>query len=90
MWLLDKMLRKLVRQGQLVLTDYDGRVYTYGSGDPALRIRLTDKGAAFHIARDPRVGAGEAYMDGRLVIEPPHDIRDFVLFVMGQKAGGKI
>ncbi|HEY0959512.1 MAG TPA: cyclopropane-fatty-acyl-phospholipid synthase family protein, partial [Novosphingobium sp.] len=47
-------------------------------------------GAAFHIARDPRVGAGEAYMDGRLVIEPPHDIRDFVLFVMGQKAGGKI
>lgn len=90
MWLLDKMLRKLVRQGQLVLTDYDGRIYTYGSGDPVLRIRLTDKGAAFHIARDPRVGAGEAYMDGRLVIEPPHDIRDFVLFVMGQKAGGKI
>ena len=33
--------------------------------------RLTDKGAAFHIAKDPRVGAGEAYMDGRLVIEPP-------------------
>jgi len=24
--------------------------------------RLTDKGAAFHIAKDPRVGAGEAYM----------------------------
>jgi cyclopropane-fatty-acyl-phospholipid synthase len=27
--------------------------------------RLTDKGAAWHIAKDPRVGAGEAYMDGR-------------------------
>ena len=43
--------------------------------------RLTDKGAACHIAKDPRVGAGEAYMDGRLVIEPPSDIRDLVLLI---------
>ncbi|MPT23984.1 MAG: class I SAM-dependent methyltransferase, partial [Starkeya sp.] len=49
--------------------------------DAPLRIRLTDKGASTHIARYPRVGAGEAYMDGRMVIEPPHDIRDLVLFV---------
>ena len=27
------------------------------------------------------VGAGEAYMDGRLVVEPPHDIRDLVLLI---------
>jgi cyclopropane-fatty-acyl-phospholipid synthase len=91
MWLLDKMLAKLVRKGQLVVTDWDGREYRYG--DPAaepVRIRLTDKGAALHIARDPRVGAGEAYMDGRLVVEPPHDIRDMVLMVManrGRKRG---
>ncbi len=85
MWLLDKMLRQLVRKGTLTITDHDGKAYRYGdgSGEP-IAIRLTDKGAAFHIARDPRVGAGEAYMDGRLVVEPPHDIRDFVLFVMGQ------
>ncbi len=86
MWLLDKMLHKLVRKGRLVVTDHDGRVYEYGSGsDPPIRIRLTDRGAAFHIAKDPRVGAGEAYMDGRLLVEPPHDIRDFVLFIMGQR-----
>lgn len=89
MWLLDKMLRALIRKGRLVLTDHDGREYAYG--DPAapdpLRIRLTDKGAAMHIAKDPRVGAGEAYMDGRLVIEPPHDVRDFILFVMSQGDG---
>ena len=85
MWLLDKMLRQLVRTGQLVITDYDGKIYRYGdgSGDP-LAIRFTDKRAARHIARYPQVGAGEAYMDGRMVIEPPHDIRDFVLFVMAQ------
>ena len=89
MWLLDKMLRSLVRKGQLVITDYDGKVYRYGdgTGEP-LGLRFTDKGAAFHIAKDPRVGAGEAYMDGRLVVEPPHDVRDFVLFVMGQ--GGEV
>ena len=27
-------------------------------------------------------------MDGRLVVEPPHDIRDFVLYIMGQANRG--
>lgn len=83
MWLLDKMLRALFREGQLVVTDHDGRQYRHGdpSAEP-VRIRFTDKGAALHIAKDPQVGAGEAYMDGRLVVEPPHDIRDMVLLVM--------
>ncbi|HQS95655.1 MAG: SAM-dependent methyltransferase [Novosphingobium sp. 17-62-19] len=88
MWLLDKMLTRLIRKGRLNIIDHDGKAYTYGdpSADP-LTIRFTDKGAAMHIARDPRVGAGEAYMDGRMVVEPPHDIRDFVLFVMGNASG---
>ena len=93
MWLLDKMLRTLIRTGQLVVTDHDGTEYRYGdpSADP-VRIRFTDQGAALHVARDPRVGAGEAYMDGRLVVEPPHDIRDMVLLVMGNanRPGGAI
>ncbi len=84
MWLLDKMLRSLVHEGQLRVTDHDGKIYRYGNlaADP-VSIRFTDKGAALHVARDPRVGAGEAYMDGRLVVDPPHDIRDMVLLVMG-------
>jgi cyclopropane-fatty-acyl-phospholipid synthase len=87
MWLLDKMLRSLVRKGRMVVTDHDGSVHEYGPGGPSnlgekpLHIRLTDKGASTHIARYPRVGAGEAYMDGRLVVEAPHDIRDLVLFI---------
>ena len=84
MWLLDKMLSRLIRDGQLIVTDFGGKEYRYGdrTADP-VRIRFTDKGAAFHVAKDPRMGAGEAYMDGRLVVEPPHDIRDMVLLVMG-------
>ncbi len=85
MWLLDKMLRQLIREGRLIVTDYDGKVYEYGpGGGQTVGVRLTDKGAALHIAKDPRMGAGEAYMDGRIVVEPPHDVRDFVMFVMGQ------
>jgi cyclopropane-fatty-acyl-phospholipid synthase len=43
-------------------------------------VRLTDRRAAFDIAKDPRLGAGEAYMDGRLVVEGDKDIRDLLIF----------
>jgi cyclopropane-fatty-acyl-phospholipid synthase len=85
MWLLDKFLKRVIRHGRLVVTDYDGKVYTYGpAGGAEIRTRLTNKKAAAHIARYPQVGAGEAYMWGWLEIEPPHDIRDLVLFASGE------
>src|SRR5688500_13504747 len=83
MWLLDKMLRKLVRKGELTVLDHDGKTYHYGTPDSnhgPIRVRLTDRKAAFDIAKDPRLGAGEAYMDGRLVVEGDKDIRDLLLF----------
>ena len=81
MWLLDKLLRRVVRKGELTVIDHRGREYRYGSPDPAIRpvtARLMDKGAAFAIVADPRLGAGEAYMDGRFVVEQG-DIRDLLL-----------
>jgi len=92
MWLLDKMLRKLIRSGRLIVTDHDGKVYEYGdagtagSGTDPIRIRLTDRKAAAHIARYPQFGAGEAFMWGWLLVEPPHDIRDLILFVTAQSS----
>jgi len=83
MWLLDKMLRRVVKRGELLLVNHDGKEYRYGAPHPGVKnvkVRLTDRGAAFHIAKDPRVGAGEAYMDGRMVIEEGN-IRDLVLFI---------
>src|SRR3954463_838172 len=83
MWLLDKMLRKLIKAGELVVVGHDGKEYRYGSprpGEAPVKVRLTDRGAAFPIAQDPRVGAGEAYMDGRLVVDEG-DIRDLVLLI---------
>jgi cyclopropane-fatty-acyl-phospholipid synthase len=88
MWLMDKFLKKIIKVGRLVVTDYDGKVYEYGPGsaqgteyERPMHIRLTNKKAAAHIARYPAVGAGEAYMWGWLEVEEPYDIRDMVLFV---------
>ena len=84
MWLLDKFLNSAIRRGRLIVTDHDGQTYEYGApeeGEPPLHIRLTHRKAANHIARYPQVGAGEAFMWGWLEVEPPHDIRDLVLFV---------
>src|SRR5690606_26117730 len=82
MWLLDKFLQKAIKRDRLIVTDYDGKVYEYGpGGGEEMRIRLTDRKAARHIASYPQVGAGEAYMWGWLQVEEPHDIRDMVLFV---------
>jgi cyclopropane-fatty-acyl-phospholipid synthase len=83
MWLLDKMLRKLLKKGELIVVDHDGKEYRYGTPDPArapVKVRLTDSGAAMSIAKDPRLGAGEAYMDGRLVVEDG-DVRDLILLI---------
>ena len=83
MWLLDKMLRRLVTKGELTVIDHDGKTYRYGAPDPnhgPITVRLTDRKAAFDIAKDPRLGAGEAYMDGRLIVEGDKEIRDLLLF----------
>ena len=74
MWLMDKFLKKVIKTGRLVVTDYDGKVYEYGPGPEGMahgpmHVRLTSKKAAYHIARYPEVGAGEAYMWGWLVVE---------------------
>ncbi len=92
MWLLDKLLNQVIVRGRLVVTDHDGKIYRYGAGEGAeapINIRLTHPKAATHIARHPQVGAGEAFMWGWLVVEPPHDIRDLILFfTMNSKRHG--
>ena len=70
--LLDSALRKGISKGVLEIVHADGRETRVGSpepGYPEVRIRLTDKQVAREVVTDQSLGAGEAYMDGRLVIE---------------------
>jgi cyclopropane-fatty-acyl-phospholipid synthase len=72
MWLLSKLLARVIRRGQLVLIDFRGKTWTFGRPDPEVRdvtARFTDATAPNAIARNPRLGLGEAWMDGRLVME---------------------
>ena len=79
MWALDKLLRKLVKRGALTVIDHNGKEYHFGAVDEIfprpIRIRLTTRGAARVIARDPRLAVGEGFMDGWIVVEEG-DIRD--------------
>ena len=72
MSLIDRFLNRIIRHGTLELTDHQGRTRSFGTatpGFPDVAIRLADKDVASFIALHPRLGAGEAYMDGRLIIE---------------------
>jgi cyclopropane-fatty-acyl-phospholipid synthase len=82
---LDHLLRRAIKRGRLTVTNHDGQRYDYGSPNLApISVRLTHPRAAAHIVRYPQLGTGEAFMWGWLEIEPPHDIRDLVLFVAAE------
>jgi cyclopropane-fatty-acyl-phospholipid synthase len=85
MRLLDKALRSYVKRGEITLIDHDRKTYRYGSPDPEfapVTIRFIDAGVARDIVRDPGLGAAEAFMDGRLLIERG-EILDLVNIIRG-------
>lgn len=70
--LLDRFLHNGVTQGRLGVVFADGSARTYGTsadGFPEIVIRFTDDRVPRDIILDPRLGAAEAFMDGRLLIE---------------------
>lgn len=83
MALIDHFLSRFVKRGALTVIHADGSRRTFGAADPDIRpvtLRFTDKGAANFIARHPDLGAGEAYMDGRMVVEQG-DILDLLTLI---------
>ena len=83
MFLLDRLLRRAIVDGELTVTDPRGRVRRYGRPSASLRpvaARLADTATANAIARNPALGAGEAWVDGRLTFEEG-DILDLLNLV---------
>lgn len=70
--LLVKLLGRTVSRGRLVLIASDGSMHNLGMpspGFPNVTIRFADGNVARDILADMRLGFGEAYMDGRILIE---------------------
>ena len=70
--LISKYLRKAVRYGRLDVSFADGSHTSFGTpreGFPEVAIRFADDKVARDIVLDPRLGAAETYMDGRLILE---------------------
>ncbi len=72
MSLFDRYLSGAVRQGTLTVIDHQGASKTFGTpvaGWPNVAVRFADGRVSRDIALHPDLGAGEAYMDGRLIME---------------------
>lgn len=76
----DRVIGHAVSLGVFEVVHADGTVARFGTptqGFPDVRVRLADDKVARDILRDPGLGAGETFMDGRLVIEQG-DIMDLI------------
>jgi cyclopropane-fatty-acyl-phospholipid synthase len=72
MTLFDRFLSAAVKRGTLTVIDHAGRANTFGraeDGWPDVTVRFTDARVSRDIALHPDLGAGEAYMNGRMIIE---------------------
>jgi cyclopropane-fatty-acyl-phospholipid synthase len=84
MALIDRFLTRAITRGPLTVIHTDGSTRSYGAPDPAFKpvtIRF-GPGAERAILRDPSLGAAEAFMDGKLVIEQG-DILDLLTLMTG-------
>ncbi len=79
MRLLNAMLEKFVQTGAIRIIDADNKRYEYeGAAGPEVTLRFTDKNLARRLALNPELRAGEAYVDGTMIIEEG-SIRDFLM-----------
>jgi cyclopropane-fatty-acyl-phospholipid synthase len=70
MSLIGKLVDKLLTKGSITLKLPGHEPRTHGrGGGKHLTVRFTDRKVGFDIVKNPRLGLGEAYMDGRLIIE---------------------
>ena len=83
MSLIGTMIDKLLKTGSITIIEPGKKPETHGpGGGRELTVRLTDRKVPFEILKNPRLGFGEAYMDGRVVIENG-TILDLLEMVMG-------
>ena len=85
--LLNSMMARFVKVGTLIIIDADGVQHQHGTGEePKSTVRLKDKKLYRKLFLNPELHAGEAYMDGSLVIEGGN-IRDLLKIFALNRSG---
>ena len=67
--MLFSVLNKIKFNGTLELIDSNNTKFTYGSGNPLVRVKLKNKSIEKKLFRNPSLHFGESYMNEELVIE---------------------
>ena len=77
--LLNAMMRRFVQTGTLRIIDADGHEHVHeGLAGPRVTVRLADRKLYRTLAFNPELRAGEAYVEGTLVVEEG-SIRDLLM-----------
>ena len=64
------LLRSFIHDGSLCVIDSSGQRHLIGDGSPpVVTLRLTSRLSASILALNPALSIGEAYMDGRIILE---------------------
>lgn len=87
MSILGRFLESVVKRGAITLIHPDGETEKFGqpeAGFPDVIVRLADKGVMRRILLDPRLGAAETFMDGRLILEQG-DIMELIQLARSNK-----
>jgi len=89
MRLLSHLLRRFIRNGGLVVTDHTGAEHRFGSfaNGPTVALRFTDKKVEREIFFNPELKTAEAYMDGRLVMQPGSTMFDLLSLFSCNRGG---
>jgi cyclopropane-fatty-acyl-phospholipid synthase len=80
--LLDVMLRRIIRHGDLTYIDPAGKAQRYGDGNgPPVTVRIASRRLERRLVIDPQLALGEGYMSGELRMERGriYDLLELVL-----------
>jgi cyclopropane-fatty-acyl-phospholipid synthase len=87
---IETFLRTLFKTGAIEVRLPGGRILTLGDGgEPAVAVTITDRMTLPRIMAWPSLGVGEAYMDGRLVLERG-TIRDLLVLATRNGADARV
>ncbi|PKQ03632.1 MAG: SAM-dependent methyltransferase [Alphaproteobacteria bacterium HGW-Alphaproteobacteria-11] len=82
--LFSSLLRQIVKKGALTVVSANGKIREFGDGHGSrVTMRLHDKTVGPELAFNPYLKIGEAYMDGRLTVDPPATIYEFLDILTG-------